>query len=75
MATRVMTLVMVLSSTANGIVADVDIEGDSRFGDFIDKYKEMLEEFHASAVELCVDHANEQNLIEIPINQKQTYLN
>ncbi|MBQ4781979.1 hypothetical protein F9U38_15795 [Pectobacterium versatile] len=75
MANRVMTLIMVISSTANGMVADVDIEGDSRFGDFIDKYKEMLEAFHANAVEICVDHENQQNLIDIPINQKPRYLN
>ncbi|MEQ9865034.1 hypothetical protein [Pectobacterium aroidearum] len=75
MANRVMTLIMVISSTANGLVADVDIEGDSRFGDFIDKYKELLETFHADAVEICVDHANQQNLIEIPIKQKPRYLN
>ena len=72
---QVMTLTMIVSSTATGVVTDVDISGSSVFGDFIGKYKELLEEFHSSAVDTCIEYANTQNLIEIPINQKQRYLN
>nr|WP_113865507.1 hypothetical protein [Brenneria salicis]NMN90556.1 hypothetical protein [Brenneria salicis ATCC 15712 = DSM 30166]RBP64887.1 hypothetical protein DES54_106112 [Brenneria salicis ATCC 15712 = DSM 30166]RLM31603.1 hypothetical protein BHG07_04925 [Brenneria salicis ATCC 15712 = DSM 30166] len=72
---QVMKLNMIITSTPDGMATSIDIEGDSVFHDFIHKYKELLEGFHTHAVDICVDHANTQNLIEIPINQKPRYWN